>query len=141
MVSVTWLCSGLKVTFLAASSLSNSIKLVLRCQQSSMVSIKILFQAYHCFILYINDLLNASELTDPRLFADDTSLIFSSHSNPNFLESVLNDKLHNIDAWLISFQLLQRNLTSSFFKPRQKKFNSSISLSFGGKPLKQSNTI
>ena len=100
MVSVTWLCSGLKVTFLAASSLSNSIKLVLRCQQSSVVSIKILFQAYYCFILYINDLLNASELTDPRLFADDASLIFSSHSNPNFLESVLNDKLHNIDAWL-----------------------------------------
>ena len=100
MVSVAWLCSGLKVTFLAASSLSNSIKLVLQCQQSSVVSIKILFQAYYCFILYINDLLNASELTDPRLFADDTSLIFSSHSNPNFLESVLNDKLHNIDAWL-----------------------------------------
>ena len=41
---------------------------------------------------------------------------------------------------VISFQLLKRNLTSSFFKPRQKKFNSSISLSFGGKPLKQSNT-
>lgn len=75
-----------------------------------MVSIKILFQAYHCFILYINDLLNASELTDPRLFADDTSLIFSSHSNPNFLESVLYDKLHNIDVWLKCNKLSVINL-------------------------------
>ena len=48
------------------------------------------------FILYINDLPNASELTDPLLFADDTS-IFYSHSNPNCLESVLNDELQNID--------------------------------------------
>ena len=50
-------------------------------------------------ILYINDLPNASELTDPLLFADDTS-IFYSHSNPNCLESVLNDELQNIDVWL-----------------------------------------
>ena len=50
------------------------------------------------FILYINDLPNASELTDPLLFADDTS-IFYSHPNPNCLESVLNDELQNIDVW------------------------------------------
>ena len=31
---------------------------------------------------YINDLPNASELTDPLLFGDETS-IFYSHSNPN----------------------------------------------------------
>ena len=92
MVSVTWLYSGLKATFLAACSLLNSIKLVLRCKQSSVVSLIV--------FLYINDLPNASELTDPRLFIDDTSLIFSSHSNPNCLESILNDKLQIIDAWL-----------------------------------------
>ena len=52
------------------------------------------------FILYINDLPNASELTDPLLFADDTS-IFYWHSNPNFLESILNhNELQNIDVWL-----------------------------------------
>ena len=51
------------------------------------------------FILYINDLPNASELTDPLLFADDTS-IFYSHSNPNCLESVPNDELQNIDVRL-----------------------------------------
>ena len=51
------------------------------------------------FTLYINDLPNASELTDPLLFADDTS-IFYSHSSPNCLESALNDELQNIDARL-----------------------------------------
>ena len=52
------------------------------------------------FILYMNDLPNASELTDPLLFADDTG-IFYCHSNPNYLESILNhDELQNIDVWL-----------------------------------------
>ena len=51
------------------------------------------------FILYINDLSNASKLTQPLLFADDTS-IFYSHADPNRLQSVLNDELRNFDAWL-----------------------------------------
>ena len=48
MVSVTWLCSGLKATFLAASNLSNSIKLALQCKPSSVVSLKVRFQALYC---------------------------------------------------------------------------------------------
>ena len=52
------------------------------------------------FILHINDLANASELTDPLLFADDTN-IFYSHSNPNCLESIPNDELQNIDGNLV----------------------------------------
>ena len=35
------------------------------------------------FILYRNDLPRASKLTEPLLFADDTSIFFS-HSNPNY---------------------------------------------------------
>jgi hypothetical protein len=42
------------------------------------------------FILYINDLPNASESTESLIFADDTS-IFYSHSDPNYLESMMND--------------------------------------------------
>ena len=38
----------------------------------------------------------------------------------------------------VSFILTQKT-NFVIFKPRQKKFNSSISLSFGGKPLQQSN--
>ena len=43
MVSVTWLCSGLKATFHVASILSNSIKLALQCKPSSVVSLKVQF--------------------------------------------------------------------------------------------------
>ena len=45
MVSMTWLCSGLKATFLATSNLSNSIKLALPCKQLSVVYLKVRFQA------------------------------------------------------------------------------------------------
>ena len=73
------------------------------------------------FILYINDPNpNASEFTDPLLFADDTS-IFYSHPNPNCLESVLNDKLQNIDVWQkcnkLSVNIKKTNYVN--FKPRQ----------------------
>ena len=82
------------------------------------------------FILYMNDLPNASELTDPVLFADDTSILYS-HSNPNYIESVLNDELQYIDVWLkcnklsVNIKKLttsflnwdKRNLTPAFFSP------------------------
>ena len=51
------------------------------------------------FILYINDLPKASKLTGRLLFPDDKSILFS-HSNPNYLENVLNNELLNIDVWL-----------------------------------------
>ena len=92
-------------------------------------------------ILYINDLPNASKLTDPLLFAYDTS-IFYSHSSPNFSEPILNDELQNIDVWLKCNKLsVNINKTNYIiFKLRQKKFNSNICLSFGSKPLQQSST-
>ena len=88
---------------------------------------------------YINDLPNASELTDPLLFANNTS-IFNSHSNPNSLESVLSDKLQNVNVRLKRNRLLvnKKNTSYVIFKLRQKKVNSNIPLSFGGKPLKRS---
>ena len=82
------------------------------------------------FILYINDLPNASELTQPLLLAEDTS-IFHSHSNTNCSESVLNDVLQNIDIWLkcnklsvntkttnnVIFNPDRINLTAAFLSP------------------------
>ena len=78
-------------------------------------------------IRYINDLPNASKLTQPLLFADDTS-IFYSHSDPNRLQSVLNEELHNFDVCLkcskISVNLKKKKLNNFiFFKSRQKKLN------------------
>ena len=53
------------------------------------------------FILYINDISNASNLTESLIFADDTSLYYS-HSDPSYLQSVMNDELHNFELWLKS---------------------------------------
>ena len=92
------------------------------------------------FILYINDLPKASRLTEFLLFADDTSIFFS-HSNPNYLEDVLNNELLNIDIWLrcnkLSFNIKKTNYVT--FSPSQRKLNHSFSLYFGGQPLTQSN--
>ena len=82
------------------------------------------------FILFINDLHNASKLTQPLLFADDTS-IFYSHSDPNRLQSVLNEELSNFDVWLkcnkLSVNLKKTNYI--FFKSRQKELNCHFTLS------------
>ena len=92
------------------------------------------------FILYINDLLNASKLTQPFLFADDTS-IFYSHSDPNKLHSTLNDELRNFDVWLkcnkLSVNLQKTNYI--IFKSRQKKLNYNFTLFFGNQSLNQAN--
>ena len=76
------------------------------------------------FILHINDLPHASQLTQPLLFADDTS-IFYSHSDPKRVQSVLNDELCNYDIWLkcnkLSVNIKKTNYI--IFKPRQRIAN------------------
>ena len=92
------------------------------------------------FILYINDLPKVSKLTVPLLFANDTNIFFS-HSNPNYLENVLNNELLNIDVWLrcnkLSINVQKTNYV--IFRPSRRKTNHSFSLSFGGQPISQSN--
>ena len=82
------------------------------------------------FILYINDLPKASKLTELLLFADDTSIFFS-HSNPNYLENVLNNELLNTDVWLkcnkLSVNFKKTNCVT--FSPSKGKLNQSFSLS------------
>ena len=84
------------------------------------------------FILYMNDLPNASELIELLLFADDSS-IFSSHSNPNTLESVLNNELANIEVWFRCNKLSVNLKKSTYliFKTWQKKCNHNVPISLG----------
>jgi len=98
---------------------------------------KIIFGPFF-FILYINDLPNASELIELLLFADDTSILYS-HSNPNTLYSVLNNELKNIEVWLRCNKLLVnvKKTTHLIFKPWQKKCNRNFSISLGGQLLTQ----
>ena len=73
------------------------------------------------FIIYINDLPNASNLLKTFLFADDTSL-FYSHKDPNQLIRVMNCELSKISEWLkvnkLSLNVAKTNYI--LFRPRQK---------------------
>ena len=73
------------------------------------------------FILYVNDLNNAS-LLDVILFADDTNL-FISHNDPGYLNDTLNSELNNLSTWFAANRLSLNLSKTNFmvFKPRQKK--------------------
>ena len=73
------------------------------------------------FILYVNDLNNASML-DAILFADDTNL-FISHNDPVYLINTLNRELDKLSTWFTA-NWLSLNLSKTnfiVFKPWQKK--------------------
>ena len=55
------------------------------------------------FLIYVNDLQNAVDCT-PRLFADDTCLIFQV-SNPCILQGIINKELKNLNIWCCANKL------------------------------------
>ena len=93
MVSAVWL----HVIFLYIYNLFNSTKLAHSSKLVSVVSPRLNFRSL-LLKLHINDLPNASKLTQPLLVTDDTS-IFYSHQDLKYLESILNDELYNLDIW------------------------------------------
>ena len=56
------------------------------------------------FLLYVNDLPNASSLLTFHLFADDTNIYYSS-KNLDDLESKLNNELKIVAEWMKSNRL------------------------------------
>ena len=56
------------------------------------------------FLVYVNDLPNASRLLDPIMFADDTNLFFN-HKDIKHLFTVVNNKLVNIKDWFTANKL------------------------------------
>lgn len=74
------------------------------------------------FLLYINDIPNSAKPLDFFLFADDTSLRYSSSSIED-LETTLNNELNNINEWLLSNKLSLNVSKSNFvnFYPKQRK--------------------
>ena len=76
------------------------------------------------FLLYVNDLKNASNLLDPIMFADDTNL-FLTHKDISYLFETANLQLERINQWFISNKL-SLNLSKakySFFQKPSKRDN------------------
>ena len=90
------------------------------------------------FIIYINDLSNASNLLKTFLFADDTSL-FYSHKDPNQLILVTNCGLSKISEWLkvnkLSLNVAKTNYI--LFRPRQKPISVSDTITVDNIPVQQ----
>jgi hypothetical protein len=75
------------------------------------------------FLIYINDICNASNSSQLILFADDTNL-FYSHKDLQFLVNHVNHELIKLSSWL-SANKLSINLNKNnfmIFKPKQKKY-------------------
>ena len=74
------------------------------------------------FLVYVNDLPNASRLLDPVIFADDTSLFFKK-KEIEYLFTVVNNMLVNIKDWFSANKLssnVGKTKYSFFHKPSKK---------------------
>ena len=74
------------------------------------------------FLLYVNDLKNASSVLDPIMFADNTNL-FYTHSNIKNLFSTMNEELASINQLFNSSKLslnAEKTKCSCFNKPSKK---------------------
>ena len=74
------------------------------------------------FLVYVNDLPNASGSLDPIVFADDTNLFFN-HKAIKHLFTVVNKKLVNIKDWFTANKLslyVEKAKYSFFHKPSKK---------------------
>ena len=66
---------------------------------SHVVSHKALFNLGPLFfLLYINDINNASKILQLILFADDTN-VFLSHKDADCLANILNTELNKLSIW------------------------------------------
>ena len=82
------------------------------------------------FLLYINDINNASNLLNLILFADDTN-VFMSHKDLNYLSDMLNLEMDKLSIWFKANKLSLNLKKTKFmvFKPRQKRTICNIQIS------------
>ena len=74
------------------------------------------------FLLYVNDLKNATNLLDPIMYADDTNL-FLTHKDISYLFETANLQLERINQWFISNKLslnVSKTKYSFFHKPSKR---------------------
>ena len=81
------------------------------------------------FLLYINDINNASKLLQLILFADDTN-VFLSHKDADCLANILNIELNKLSIWFRANKLSLNLKKTKFmvFKPSQKRKSHDIQL-------------
>ena len=94
------------------------------------------------FLLYINDIYNATEMGEFILFADDTNL-FYSHDNVSSLMSLINSELSMLSEWFQANKLSVNISKTNYiiFKPRQKKQIFDFNLKINDKEINRVNEV
>ena len=91
-------------------------------------------------LIYINDLPNCLQYSQPRMYADDTNLSFASNSINN-IEVKLNDDLVRVNEWLIANKLTLNSSKTEFMligsRQRLSTFQTVPSLSIGDNLINQ----
>ena len=94
------------------------------------------------FLIYINDIILASNIFKFTLFADDTCL-FSQKNDLKSLESSTNKELTKISDWLIANKLSLNISKSNFllFKNKNNAGTQSINIGISGQKIAQKQTV
>ena len=82
------------------------------------------------FLLYVNDINNASSLLNLILSADDTN-VFMLHKDPDYLSNMLNLEMDKLSIWFKANKLsLNLKTTKAMvFRPSQKRMDCDIQIS------------
>ena len=90
------------------------------------------------FLIYINDIVNVSNLLFPILFADDSN-VFHAGKDPNEMINVMNIELNKLSIWLKAnkLSLNVKKTHFMFFSPPRKKAEFSNRLTIQGENINQ----
>ena len=91
------------------------------------------------FLVYINDIFSATEVK-LRLFADDACLSYQ-HSDPDFVNSVVNRELSKIDEWLRANKLFINYSKTKFLLFNRIAKKCDFSVMVNGFVIEQSENI
>ena len=96
------------------------------------------------FLLYINDLPNCIQQSQPRMYADDTSITFVG-SNVDEINSCINLNLERIRVWLAANKLTLNKTKNEFFLIGSKQgllhFTANPIAAINQFPIKQVSTV
>ena len=123
-----WLCSYLKNrTQTCLVNGNKSSKMFLRCGVPQGTILGPLL-----FLLYINDLPNCLQHSQPRMYADDTSIPFAGRpsSDVDEINSCINLDLERIRVWLAANKLTLNMTKTEFLLIGSKRIPLLISTSF-----------
>ena len=88
------------------------------------------------FLIYINDIVKLSKILKFYLFADDTTLFYSSKNKAD-TEYILNNEIANVTEWLISNRLSPNSKKSCYLTFSLIKSNHHTNIKINGQPIEE----